>query len=90
MGAVDIGVERGEFIVEGIAHKALSRKVIAFVGPNRVDHPVNARVALERRRMQHQAVANVFEASQAMVRVLQRDPAHNAVDFVPSPQQPLR
>ena len=48
---IDTGIEGGELVIEGIAHKALSRKVIAFVGSDRVHHAVNAGIALERRRV---------------------------------------
>ena len=90
MGAVDIGVERGEFVVERIAHKALSRQVIALVGLDVVDHPVDAGVAFEGGGVQFQAVANVLDAGKPVFGILQRDPADDAVDLVALGQQPFR
>ena len=58
MRAVDIGVQRGELVVERVADEALGRQVIALVGLHFVDHPVHAGIAFERRGMQYQAAAD--------------------------------
>ena len=46
MGAVDVGVQGGELVVEGVADEALGRQVVALVGLHLVDHPVDAGIAL--------------------------------------------
>ena len=55
MRSVDVGIECGVFVVKGIAYKALSRKVIAFIGLDFQDHPVDAGIAFERGGVQDRA-----------------------------------
>ncbi len=56
MSPVDVDVERREFVVERIAHKALGRQMVTLVGAHALENPVEAGEALERSRMQMQTV----------------------------------
>jgi len=55
MGAVDVDVQSGEFVVERVADEALGRQVVALVRLHLVDHPVDAGEALERCGVELQA-----------------------------------
>ena len=90
VGAIDIDVEGGELVVEGVAYKALSRKVIAFLRLHVLDHPVEAGVAFQGGGMQHQAVADVAETGEAMVRVLEGDAADHPVNLIALLEEELR
>jgi hypothetical protein len=52
MGAVDVGVQGGELVVEGVADEALRGEVVAFVGLHAGDGFVHAGVALDRAGLQ--------------------------------------
>ena len=45
VGAVDVGVQRGKLVVEGIADETLGRQVVALVRLDLVNHPVDAGIA---------------------------------------------
>src|SRR5215475_5619130 len=51
MRAIDVGVQRGELVVEGVADETLRRQVVALVGLDLVDYAVDAGIAFERCRM---------------------------------------
>ena len=53
--------------------------MVALVGLDLVDHPVNAGVAFERGGVQYQAVADVLEAGKPVIGILQRHPADNSM-----------
>ena len=90
MGAVDVGVQGGELVVERIADKALGRQVVALVGPDLVDHLVDAGIAFERCGMQLHGAHRFQAVRKPILRVLQRHPADNAMNFVSLGKQQLR
>lgn len=84
MSSVHVDIHRGEFIVEGIAHEALRRQVIALVGSDREENPVKAGHVFERGGMQRR------DPNHPMGRVFKRDPPDNAVNFVTAREQEFR
>ena len=90
MGAVDIGIQGGKLVVEGIAHEALGGQVVALVGEDVAKDLVDARKALEGGGVEVKAVEQVGDPAEPPRGVLQGNPADDAVDFVPFGQQQLR
>ena len=90
MGAVNVGVERGELIVEGVAYEALRRQVIAFVRHDLGNQLIDAGEAFERCGMQSDPVPHRAQPEQPVLRILQGYAPHGAVDFVPFRKQKLR
>jgi hypothetical protein len=64
--------------------------VIALLGLDVLDYPVDAGVAFERGGVQHQAVADVAEAGEPVIGILQGDPADNTVDLVTLGEEEFR
>ena len=87
VGAVDVGVERGEFVVERIADEALRGQVVALVGLHLSHRLMDAGVALERGGMQLDARSDGMNTRQPVLGVLQGHAAHDAVDVVSFLQQ---
>ena len=89
MRAVDVGVERGELVVERVADETLRRQVIALVGLDLGDHLVDAGVALERSGVQGDS-GRERHAGEPVLGVLQRDAAHDAMNLVSLLEEQLR
>ena len=90
MGAVDVGVERRKLVFEGIADETLGRQMIALVRLDLLEDLEDAGVALQRGGMDLDVVQDVLDAPHAMLRVLESDPAHQAVNLVAFGQKELR
>ena len=86
---VDIRIQRGEFVVKRVADEALRREVIAFVGLKRMQHPVDAGIALERTRVKRHLVQNTAHSCESMRRILERHPADQSVDLIALLQKQL-
>src|SRR5438067_393148 len=62
MRAVDVRVQRREFVLERITDEALCRQVIDFVGADASDDLKEARIAFERRGMQSDVAIEMLDA----------------------------
>jgi hypothetical protein len=62
VGAVNIGVQRREFVIKGIADKALSGQVIAFIRLAPGEHVIYAREAFKGRGMESNLVPDIRDA----------------------------
>src|SRR5262249_30577626 len=87
MRTIDVRLESGKLIVEGIAHEALSREMIAFVQENFAEDLIDAREAFERGRVKLDAVEQMRDAAQAPHRIFQGDAPHQSMYFIALGQQ---
>ena len=76
-------VHGGELILERVAHEALSPKMIAFMRPDRVEHPEDARKALQRRRVKVKLIEYVPDPRHSTIGVFDGHPPNEAVNFIP-------
>jgi hypothetical protein len=76
MSSVDVGVECGKLVVEGIADETLCCEVIAFLRLNLAEYLVNARKALERSGVESNSVSDMRDPVESMPGILERDPTH--------------
>ena len=90
MGAVDVRVQRGKFVFEGIGHEALRRQVIAFLGLHVLKDAVEAGEALQRRGMQAEPVLEGQQPPEPVLGILDGDAADNPVHFIVFFEQELR
>lgn len=90
MGAVNIGVDGGKFIFEGVADKALSGQMVTLIGDNLFYHIEDTGVALHGPGMQGNAIQKVSNPPQAMEGVFQGNTPHEAMDFISFGKQQLR
>jgi hypothetical protein len=90
MGAVDIGVEGGEFVVERVADKTLRGQVIAFVRLDFSDHLVDAGIAFEGGRVQCDAGPDGVNAGEAMHWIFERHSPDDAVHGIALSEQQFR
>src|SRR5438309_2614079 len=89
MCTVDVGVECGEFVFEGISDEALGGQVVALMGLDRLEHPVDAGQALQGRGMQMKAVLQVEYAPEPVLRIFDRHPPDDAVHLIAFVQEQL-
>src|SRR3989441_5933373 len=89
MRAVDVRVERREFVLEGIGDETLGSQVIALMGLDRLEHPVDAGQALQGRSMQVEAVLQVEDAPEPVLRIFDRHPPDDAVHLIAFIQEQL-
>ena len=82
VGAVDIGIQSGKFIVKRIADETLGRQVIALVRLYRGHYLVNTGVTLERGGVQLYLRPDSLEARQPVLGIFNCHAAHNTVDVV--------
>jgi hypothetical protein len=90
VGAVDVGVQRGEFVVERVADETLRRQVIAFVRRHLGHQLVDAGEAFERCGMQHDPVAHRAQPDQPVLRILQGYAPDGAMHLIAFRKQKLR
>src|SRR5881409_1856163 len=89
MRAVDVGIERRAFILERIGDETLGGQVVALVGLDRLEHPVDAWQALQGRGMQMQAVLQVEDAPEPVLRIFDLHPPDDAVHLIAFVQEQL-
>ena len=90
MSSVDIGIQRGEFVIEGVADETLRGEMVALFRRDVGYQAIDTGKAFERRGMQGDAVAHGAQAEQAMLRVFQSYPADGAMDLITFLQKKLR
>ena len=90
MGAVDVGREGGELVVELVADEAGGGEVVAFVGADLGDCLVERGVAFEGSRMELDLVAEAEDSFQTTFRGFEPDASHEAMDLVPLGEQEFR
>ena len=90
MRAVDVGVERGELVLERVADEALSGEVVDLVwGWTARQHLEQAGIAFERGRVERDLVEEVLDAPEAVLGIFDGDAADDAVNFVALFEQQL-
>src|SRR2546425_350653 len=89
MRAVDVRIERGELVLERIGDEALGGQMVAFMGLDRLEHPVDAREALQGRGMQVEAVLQVQNAPEPVLRIFDRHPPDDAMHLIAFVQEQL-
>src|SRR5690348_6047248 len=89
VGSVDVGVEGGEFVVKGVADKALSGQMIAFIGLDLGNDFEDAGDTLDGGGMERHPIANAAEPREAVGRILEGHAANRAVDLVPPGDEEL-
>ena len=80
--AIDVCVQRGEFVFEGIAHEALRSEMKALIGLHINNRPVNAWKTLKRSGMQLDIVQKIFDPPHAVGGIFKRDPSHDAMNLI--------
>lgn len=90
MGAVDIGVQRGKFVIERITNETLRRQVIAFFRLNCPENLIDARETLQRRGMQVQSRKHRFDSAQPSRRIFEGDAANHPVHLISLGEQKFR
>ncbi len=82
MRAINIGIQRRKFVVEGVAYKALGRQMVTLVGPHLGKNLIDARETLQRSGVQLNSVQETGEPHQPVGGILQRNAPHQAVNFI--------
>ena len=82
MGSVDIGIERGELVIEGVGDEALRGEMVALIGLGRLDNGVDAGVAFQGGSVERDLFKQVPDAAKTMLRVFNCDAADDTVNLV--------
>src|SRR5581483_1041632 len=90
VSAVDICVECGKLVVEGIAHEALGSEVITLVRLDCGNHLKETWETLDRAGVQRDPISHHLEPRKAVRGVLQRDAANQPVYLVTFREQQFR
>src|SRR5712692_10526770 len=80
--AVDVGVERRKLVLERVDDKTLCGQVIAFLWMHRVEHAIDARKTLERRRVTAQAIFDGKNAPEPMCWVFESNTSNGAMHLI--------
>ena len=81
MGAVDVGVEGGKLVLEGVTDVAEGGEVVTFVGFDLVDHSKKAGKALKGSGVQLDIREDMLYPPHAVFGVLDGHPTNDSVDF---------
>ena len=80
--AIDVGIQSGEFVVEGITDEALGGQMITFVRENSRDYLKQAGEALNRSCVKGYFASHLGESCQAVRWILQSHPPDDSMDLV--------
>src|ERR1051326_6402596 len=82
MRSVDVRIHRRETVGKTLGNERLRRQVITLVESMLADDAENARITFQARGMQCDSVEEVLNAIEAPLRIFQRDPANQAMNFI--------
>jgi hypothetical protein len=85
--SVDVDVQRGEFVIERIAYKALRRQVVTLVRFHLIYDTMDTRIAFQGSGVKIDPVTNSNQPRKPVLRVLKRHSPDYPVDFIPFGQE---
>ena len=87
--AVEVSVQRGEFVLEGVADETLCGEVVTLVRVDTANNAIKAREAFQRGGVKLDVIENVSQPPKVMIRIFQGHTADDPVHTIPFLQEEL-